>query len=245
MPDNAGLRRRERVFLHPAWFAISVVCVILPLVAGCASGIDHRVRPGENLFRIGKAYGEDYEMLARVNRIYSPYTLKTGDVLFIPGATRQLPVSLITPKSRSAAPPLRSAPAVAVGSSSTARSGYGFSWPLRGRLTSRFGGRGSDLHDGIDIAAARGTPILSARDGKVIYSDRLSGYGNVIIVEHAGGFASVYAHNDRNFAHKGQRVSRGQKIASVGSTGRATGPHLHFEVRKDNVARNPLYYLPK
>jgi len=236
-PDH-GSRRRERSFLYPAWFAVSAACVILPLVAGCATGIDHRVRPGENLFRIGKAYGEDYEMLARINHIFPPYTLKTGDVLFIPGATRQLPVSLITPKSRSAAPPRRSAPPVAVGSSSTARSGYGFSWPLRGRLTSR-------LHDGIDIAAARGTSILSARDGKVIYSDRLSGYGNVIIVEHTGGFASVYAHNDRNFARKGQRVRRGQKIASVGSTGRATGPHLHFEVRKDNVARNPLYYLPK
>ena len=223
-----------------------VVCAVLPFAAGCATGIDHRVRPGENLYRIGKAYGEDYTMLARVNRIYPPYTLKTGDVLFIPGATRQLPVGVITPKSANSAPPKRPAPAVAVGSSgSSAKSGYGFSWPLRGRMTARFGGRGSDIHDGIDIAANRGTSIAAARDGKVIYSDRLSGYGNVIILEHSGGFTSVYAHNDRNYARKGQRIQRGQKIAAVGSTGRATGPHLHFEIRKDNVARNPLYYLPK
>jgi murein DD-endopeptidase MepM/ murein hydrolase activator NlpD len=172
--------------------------------------------------------------------------LKTGDVLFIPGATRQLPVGVITPKSANSAPPKRPAPAVAVGSSgASAKSGYGFSWPLRGRMTARFGGRGSDIHDGIDIAANRGTSIAAARDGKVIYSDRLSGYGNVIILEHSGGFTSVYAHNDRNYARKGQRIQRGQKIAAVGSTGRATGPHLHFEIRKDNVARNPLYYLPK
>lgn len=221
--------------------------MLLPFAGGCATGIDHRVRPGENLYRIGKAYGEDYKMLARVNRIYPPYTVKTGDVLFIPGATRQLPVGVITPKSTSTAPPSRpaAAPPVAVGASSAAKSGYGFSWPMRGRLTSRFGGRGSDVHDGIDIAANRGTAIAAARDGKVIFSDRLSGYGNVIILEHSGGFTSVYAHNDRNYARKGQRIARGQKIASVGSTGRATGPHLHFEIRKDNVARNPLYYLPK
>ena len=86
--------------------------------------------------------------------------------------------------------------------------------------------------------------MTAARAGHVIFSDRLSGYGNVIIVEHDDTFTTVYAHNDKNQVRKGGYVRRGQRIAIVGATGRATGPHLHFEVRKDNVARNPLFYLP-
>jgi lipoprotein NlpD len=107
-----------------------------------------------------------------------------------------------------------------------------------------FGKRPRGHHDGIDIAAPKGTPVFAARDGRVIFSDRLSGYGNVVIVEHAGGFATVYAHNDANLVRKGAKVVRGQHIADVGDTGRTRGSHLHFEVRKQNVARNPLYYLP-
>ena len=87
--------------------------------------------------------------------------------------------------------------------------------------------------------------VTAAADGKVIFSDRLSSYGNVIIVEHSGGFTTVYAHNERNLVRKGARIRRGEKIATLGASGRARTPHLHFEVRKDNVARNPLYYLPR
>ncbi len=203
---------------------------------GCATGIYHRVHPGENLFRIGKAYGIDYHRLARINRIAPPYKIRAGQKLFIPGASRQLPVTIITPRAASSKPPAR--PPVSGGH------GGGFMWPVSGRISSRFGKRNPGHHDGIDIAARKGTSIRAARSGKVIFSDRLSGYGNVIIVEHDGGFTTVYAHNDKNLVRTGTRVSRGQRIATVGDTGRATGPHLHFEIRKDNVARNPLYYLP-
>lgn len=227
-------------------------------LAGCATGgIVHEVQPGENLYRIGRAYGVDHLELARINRIGPPYSIKPGDGLFIPDANRQLPVNVITPRAvNTAPPPSQAAPGgeprgeqrtasanapLARGYASNAR----FSWPVRGGLMTPFGGSAAAPHDGVDIAVAMGTPIGVAADGKVIFSDRLSSYGNVIIVEHSGGFATVYAHNDRNLVRKGTRVRRGDRIAIVGASGRARVPHLHFEVRKDNVARNPLYYLPR
>jgi lipoprotein NlpD len=120
-----------------------------------------------------------------------------------------------------------------------------FSWPVRGKLIQPFSGTSSAPHDGIDIGNTPGSPILAAADGKVIFSDRLSSYGNVIIVEHSGGFTTVYAHNERNLVRKGARIRRGERIAILGASGRARSPHLHFEVRKENIARNPLYYLPR
>jgi murein DD-endopeptidase MepM/ murein hydrolase activator NlpD len=100
------------------------------------------------------------------------------------------------------------------------------------------------MHDGLDIAAPSGAPVCAAGSGEVIFSGRLNGYGNLIIIRHDRRYATVYAHNQRNLVHGGQRIKRGQEIALVGRTGRATGPNLHFEIRRDNVARNPLNYLP-
>jgi murein DD-endopeptidase MepM/ murein hydrolase activator NlpD len=111
-------------------------------------------------------------------------------------------------------------------------------------VTSGFGPRRGRFHDGIDIAAPVGAPISAAADGEVAYSSTLPGSGNVIILRHGRGYATVYAHNQRHHVKDGQRVRRGQRIAEVGRTGRTTGPNLHFEVRKDNVAKNPLYFLP-
>lgn len=100
-------------------------------------------------------------------------------------------------------------------------------------------------HDGIDISANRGASVVAARDGKVIFSDRLSGYGNVVIIEHASDYTTVYAHNQENLVRTGAMIRRGQKIATVGSSGEHDDPLLHFEIRKNNVARNPLFYLPR
>jgi murein DD-endopeptidase MepM/ murein hydrolase activator NlpD len=85
---------------------------------------------------------------------------------------------------------------------------------------------------------------VAIADGDVIYNDQLRAYGNLIIIRHAGGFVSVYSHNKRNLVREGQKVSRGDVIGEVGSTGRVTAPHLHFEIRKNNVAKDPLSYLP-
>ena len=199
-------------------------------------GIFHVVKVKENLFRIGKAYDVDYRRLARLNRIADPAQILIGQNIFVPGATRQLPVEIITPSKVNSKPPRKPKP--------RGRGRNGFVWPLKGRLTSKFGRRGKSFHDGLDIAAPKGTPIRAVQKGKVLFSDKLRGYGNIVIIRHAGRYVSVYAHNRKNLARKGQRVAQWQVIGEVGSTGRVTGPHLHFEIRKNNVARDPLYYLP-
>jgi lipoprotein NlpD len=197
-------------------------------------GIYHVVKRGENLFRIGKAYDFTYQELARINRIADVNQVEVGQKVFIPGATRQLPVEIITPTSVSLK---RSAP------SGSSKGNGTLPWPISGTVSSGFGPRGESFHDGIDILAPEGTPVLAVDDGEVMYSDQLRGYGNIIILRHGGGIASVYAHNDKNRVREGQTVARGETIAEVGSTGRASAPHLHFEVRRDNIAEDPLNYL--
>lgn len=120
-----------------------------------------------------------------------------------------------------------------------------FAWPVAaGTLSSPFGMRHGVMHEGVDIAAPAGTPVHAAGSGSVIYSGRLRGYGNVVILRHSGGYVTVYGHNERNLVREGASVARGQEIAELGATGRATGPNLHFEVRYNNQAQNPLAYLP-
>jgi murein DD-endopeptidase MepM/ murein hydrolase activator NlpD len=224
-----------------------VLLLVLFSIPGCApqtttpqpkrvQGIYHTVRPGENLFRIGKAYDVGHEELARLNRIKDASQIRAGQRIFIPGATRQLPVEVITPgdSAQVSIPPGEPVP------------GYeGFLWPVSGTINSGFGPRGSSFHDGLDIAAPEGTPIRAVAAGEVIYSDQLRGYGNMVILRHAGGIISVYAHNEINLVREGQGVARGEIVARVGSTGRVTGPHLHFEIRKNNAAQDPLHYLPR
>jgi murein DD-endopeptidase MepM/ murein hydrolase activator NlpD len=119
-----------------------------------------------------------------------------------------------------------------------------FIWPLDGKVFSGFGIRNGRRHDGIDISAASGTPIRASAGGQAVFSGRLSGYGNMVIVKHANNFFSIYAHNSRNSLKKGEKVKQGDVIAYVGSTGRASGPHCHFEIRHRQKARNPLFFLP-
>jgi murein DD-endopeptidase MepM/ murein hydrolase activator NlpD len=119
-------------------------------------------------------------------------------------------------------------------------------WPVEGTLSSPFGRRDGRVHDGIDVAVAEDTPVRAACDGVVAYAGNgLRGYGNVVIVQHAGALATVYAHNRALDVRQGELVTRGQVIARSGQTGRATAPHLHFEVRKDSIARDPLGYLSR
>lgn len=101
-------------------------------------------------------------------------------------------------------------------------------------------------HDGIDIPARSGSHILAVNDGVVVYSGNgFGGYGNVLILSHRYGFFSLYAHNKVNYAKKGETVHKGQVIAQVGSTGKSTGPHLHFEIRRDGRALNPKFIITK
>ncbi|MGM0365997.1 MAG: murein hydrolase activator EnvC family protein [Actinomycetota bacterium] len=116
-------------------------------------------------------------------------------------------------------------------------------WPTNGKLSSRFGPRGGRFHSGIDIYCSRGTPIVAADAGQVIETGYHGGYGNFILIYHGGGFATFYAHLDGFAVSGGQSVSRGQTIGYVGTTGWTTGPHVHFEVRINGSARNPMGYF--
>jgi murein DD-endopeptidase MepM/ murein hydrolase activator NlpD len=122
-------------------------------------------------------------------------------------------------------------------------------YPTTGILTSGFGYRISPIsgtqrfHYGIDIGASHGTPIVAAADGDVIQVGYISGYGHSVLIYHGGGYATFYAHMSGYAVSSGQHVARGQTIGYVGSTGYATGPHLHFEVRINGAPQNPLDYL--
>jgi len=123
-----------------------------------------------------------------------------------------------------------------------------FLWPVPSskRISSHYGKRWGRQHEGIDIAAKKGSHILSIDDGVVIYSGSgLGGYGNITVIAHYNGYFSVYAHAHKNFTKNGQKVHRGQVIATVGKTGRATGPHLHFEIRRNSRAINPKVFYTK
>jgi len=221
----------------------------------------YTVRRGDTLYSIGRRFGMDHKLLARRNHISWPYTIYVGQHLSLSRTAvkpQYLPIPKVssarvtkkeptTRKSSSKSSPKKvvkkptsyKAPAVN-GSSVKLR------WPTKGKLTSRFGRRGSRMHDGIDIGAKEGTPVYASASGEVVYSDqRLSGYGKLIIIRHSRDMFTAYAHNQRNLVRKGDRVKSGDVIARVGKTGRASGPHLHFEVRRGSTPVDPLAYLPR
>ena len=124
-------------------------------------------------------------------------------------------------------------------------------WPLRGRLTDGFGDRrnpfrrrSSEFHPGQDIAALWGTPVSVTADGTVVFAGSKKGYGRMVIVDHGNNISTRYGHLSRIDTTVGALISRGEQIGLVGSTGRSTGPHLHYEVRVGQVPVNPLVYLP-
>jgi murein DD-endopeptidase MepM/ murein hydrolase activator NlpD len=123
----------------------------------------------------------------------------------------------------------------------------GMRWPLnRIQITSPYGPRGREFHEGVDLRAPVGTPVFAAQTGTVIYADRkIRGYGNMVVIRHADGITTIYAHNSHLLVHRGQRVMKGQKIAMSGRSGRAHGPHLHFEIRSGVIALNPVEMMPK
>jgi murein DD-endopeptidase MepM/ murein hydrolase activator NlpD len=135
--------------------------------------------------------------------------------------------------------------AKAQGADTGPASAAGLIWPCRGPLTSPFGMRWGRMHQGQDIACGYGTAIHAAKAGTVIFAGQMSGYGNVVIVDHGGGFSTLYAHQSRMAVRQGQQVNQGDIIGYVGSTGHSTGPHLHFETRFGGAPRNPIPYLPK
>lgn len=117
-------------------------------------------------------------------------------------------------------------------------------WPVFGTVSSGFGPRNGRMHKGLDIVAEYGLPIRAVDDGKVVFADKRGTYGNTVIINHGGGFRSLYGHASRLEVSPGQFVKRGQIVARIGSSGRSTGAHLHIELLYKGVPYNPEYYLP-
>lgn len=249
----------KRVVAGALWLAVLAACRSTPahmpddLVEGPvkARGVYHPVEKGQTLWRIARAYELSLQELAEVNDLEDPAKIHVGQKLWVPRAVavRQVEpaASLVTPAppptkqpTRQPAPtPVKEEPPPRVQLAKTR-----FIWPVDGVLYSRFGIRDGTQHDGIDISAPKGTPVVAADDGHVLYAGVQRGYGNIVLVKHADELITIYAHNEVNLVETGQRVKLGQPLAKVGQTGRATGPHLHFEVRKKRLPRNPLFFLP-
>ncbi|MGQ4807070.1 Murein hydrolase activator NlpD [Candidatus Entotheonellaceae bacterium PAL068K] len=243
-----------------AWFVCIALC------AGCYGGlvpkpavprkVYHRVECGQTLWSIARTYGVDLHTLARVNKLFNTDVLQIGQNLYIPGASQWLQVVSRCPCGPSTSPrePKRSArvpasrpdqPASAA-SRKAAVQHASFIWPIRGTITRDFIQEGQRRHDGIDIAAPKGTPIRAAEKGQVIYSDwGPGGYGRIVIVRHRANLVTIYAHNHRNLVRVGQFVRQGDHLATVGKSGRASGYHLHFEMRRKTVPVSPFKYLSR
>ncbi|MBI5543299.1 MAG: peptidoglycan DD-metalloendopeptidase family protein [Deltaproteobacteria bacterium] len=193
-------------------------------------GVTHVVKPGETLWRIARAYRITVEDLSLANPQVDSTRLAAGQQLFVPGA-----------KALAEVPPADLPPPETPFQKATEAP---LSWPMSGVLYARFGPRGESRHDGIDLAAPAGTPVHSAADGQVLFAGEQKGYGQGVLVEHAGGLITLYAHNREVLVKDGERVKAGQPIARVGEPSKTSGPHLHFEVRVDGAPRDPLRYLP-
>lgn len=226
----------------------ALFCLIaaLLIVSGCAGGgVYHTVGSGETLWRICKTYGVPIQDVAEINDIKDPTEIERGQKIFIPGVSKRRKVvpyrvekTSVERGSDKRIPIDRDEGRVVVEKDR-------FLWPVKGELISSFGVRSGRRHDGIDIKAPDGTPVRAADDGKVMYvNSSMRGYGNIIIMMHKDDFFTVYAHNDENLVKMGDKVAKGEIIASVGSTGNASTSHLHFEVRQGKGVRNPLFFLP-
>lgn len=122
-----------------------------------------------------------------------------------------------------------------------------WAWPLATlQVTSPFGDRRGRFHDGVDLRAPMGTVVYAVDDGMVIHSaSNIRGYGRMVLIRHDSGLISVYAHNSRNLVKSGQRVRKGQRVALSGRSGRTSGPHLHFEIRRGLIPIDPMEFLPR
>jgi murein DD-endopeptidase MepM/ murein hydrolase activator NlpD len=171
----------------------------------------------------------DIQTIAEYNDIYDPDLIYTGQELFIPGASKRLEVEIYKGEEE------KGEIVVSKGL---------FEWPTEGVVYSLFGIRWGRMHKGIDISGKSGTPIVASQDGRVMFVGTRGGYGKTVMLEHDDNFVTLYAHLSNYKVGEGDVVRQGDVIGFMGSTGRSTGPHLHFEIQKDGKARNPLFFLP-
>lgn len=210
--------------------AAALVALSACVTSTTTAGVYHTVKKGQTLWRIAKTYGVDMQTIAEYNDIYDKSRIYAGQEIFIPGAEKQLEVGIYKVEGD--------------GTGDIVVHRGMFVWPTEGVVYSLFGVRWGQMHSGLDISANSGTPVLAGRDGTVAYAGRKGGYGNLVILQHGDGYETYYGHLSVISVKVGDRITAGKRIGLVGSTGKSTGPHLHFEVRKDNKVRNPLFFLP-
>jgi len=270
-PDHVTVRAGETLYAISRRYGVPVRSLIeanglappYALAAGRRLAVPqvrlHAVQPGETLYSVSRLYGIDTTTLARSNALPPPYIVFVGQSLVLP-APVQLADGVTAPEPKPSAearplPPPRIEPAAgppprtelaALPPPRAGAPGGRFLWPVRGRLLSDYGtSEGGTRNDGINIAAPAGTTVLAADAGTVAYAgNELRGYGNLILIKHANGWMTAYAHNSALLVKRGEKVRRGQPIARIGATGAVTRPQLHFEVRHGAKALDPSDYLP-
>jgi LysM repeat protein len=231
--NGFGLEVETVVWANPAvekapdLLSVGQVLTILPV-----DGIYYTVKAGDTVDKLAKEYKAEPDNITSfvLNALEEPYALTPGQQLVIPGGRKKIVPSNYYPMTR-----VGRAPANA------AKGSGNFAWPAKGYLTQAFWSG----HQGIDIGNRTGTPILAADAGYVVMAGRDTwGYGNQVLIDHGNGYLSRYAHLHTIGVKAGISVQRNQQIGTMGSTGRSTGPHLHFEVIQGRVRRNPLGFLP-
>ena len=212
--------------------------MILLIMSGCATleppldfsapqlpepefkGVYHKVKKGETIWRIAKTYDVSINDIISTNNIPNVAQVEENQLVFIPGVYTVKEILQDVNEAQK-----------------------DFIWPLKGRVLKYFRQRiGENLNKGIYIQGNRGDAVLASRTGRVVFADKLVGYGQTVILDHEDGFCTVYAMNARLFVTLGEVVPKNRMIAQVGGDSRLA--YLHFEVRKNTVEDNPLYYLP-
>jgi len=210
---------------HPDLLRIGQELTILPM-----DGIYHTVVGGDTLESIAQQYKAEVSAIieCEYNSLESPYNLSLGQKLIVPGGKKPYQAHVVHVYSG----PVPEGATRGTGS---------FGWPTSGTITQGF----KPMHQAIDIGAPTGTPVVAADSGYVVTAGWSEyGYGKYVVIDHGNGFQTLYAHLHTILVEVGQSVAKGERIGSMGSTGRATGPHLHFEIRYNGVQRNPFGYLP-
>ncbi|MFA6466723.1 MAG: peptidoglycan DD-metalloendopeptidase family protein [Patescibacteria group bacterium] len=204
------------------------------------SGINHKVKSGDTILAIAKKYQTEAEKIVAANKLADSSDISIGDMLFIPDGVPPTKIvsSYTPPKSNSSS---NSSSNVIPPDADDVNTGTKLLWPLLSHKITQYYHWG---HSGLDVGDKTGNPIYAAEAGKVEKAGWNSGgYGNYVIINHGNGLKTLYGHASKVLVSAGDSVSRGQTIALVGSTGRSTGPHLHFEVRVNEAKKNPLNYI--
>ena len=224
------------------------------------------VQPGDTLYSLSRKYSVPVNDLAVMNKLNPPFALRVGQKIRVPNLEQAMvakdvvvenkvkqesvqkeqtqsktEVKTAKAEKKISSDPSKKLPKI------NARSSSKFSWPVRGKILSAYGAKNNGLfNDGVNIAAAKGTSVVAAENGVVAYAgNEIKGMGNLIIVQHESGWMTVYAHLDSMNVKRGTKVNVGQKIGTVGETGKVDSPQLHFEIRKGTKAYDPISYMKK